>query len=651
MSKTYLLLTFLILFQNHSIAQNVKTYQAEDAFFFKAKVETEHSGFSGTGYVNFDNEPGGYIEFTVFMAETDSQIFSVRYANGSTNTRSMELKIDSAIVVASLNFQPTGAWTNWGVDSVKVYLKQGANKIRLTSITADGGPNIDRIDVTGTPGVILYELSLEVIGNGRIELNPPGEWFEAGANVEIHAIADVDWQFLEWWGDATGIENPLSIIMNSNKSISAVFTTKEDSAYQFENSPIGFASVDALGQNGTIGGQGGDTIIVKTGEELVQILDARRDPRFDKNNPALVILVEGKLTWNTKEMMDVKETYDLSILGKGTDAQIEGFGLNVFRSHNIIIRNIEFRDAPDDAINVTNELSHHIWIDHCTLSDDPASDPAGNNHDGLLDIKDGASFVTVSWNHFRNHHKTCLLGHSDDNGATDVGRLKTTYHHNWFDNTNSRHPRARFGEVHVFNNYYDNSAKGMSYGVASTMEADVVVESNYFKDVPHPTYVGYGDSGPGDLIEKNNIYENSGAPETRGTSFDPETYYTYQPDNPLHLPDLLMRYSGSGKLYDAPSKIQQNAPEFHPVNFILLQNFPNPFNSTTVVRYQISEAGMVVLKVYDVLSREVAQLVNGEKPAGEYSVEFNAKNLPSGLYLYQIAVGTNFLTRKMLLLK
>ena len=183
------------------------------------------------------------------------------------------------------------------------------------------------------------------------------------------------------------------------------------------------------------------------------------------------------------------------------------------------------------------------------------------------------------------------------------------------------------------------------------MDADVVVESNYFKSVPHPTFVGYGDSGPGDITEKKNIYESSGEPETRGTAFDPETYYNYQPDNPLNLPDLLMKYSGSGKLNDAPSKIQQNASEFYPENFTLLQNFPNPYNSTTVIGYQISESGRIVLKIYDMLGREVADVVNEQKNTGTYSVEFNAANLASGLYIYQISLGTNFSRRKMVVLR
>ena len=79
----------------------------------------------------------------------------------------------------------------------------------------------------------------------------------------------------------------------------------------YTTGPVGFASVDTLGQIGTNGGEGGDTITVSAGEELFGILDARRDSRFNENNPPLVILIEGKLTWGTQDMMDVKETFSV----------------------------------------------------------------------------------------------------------------------------------------------------------------------------------------------------------------------------------------------------------------------------------------------------------------------------------------------------
>jgi pectate lyase len=93
--------------------------------------------------------------------------------------------------------------------------------------------------------------------------------------------------------------------------------------------------------------------------------------------------------------------------------------------------------------------------------------------------------VTVSWNVFKEHNKTSLVGHSDTHAA-DRGRLKVTYHHNWFQ-SDSRLPRVRFGEVHVFNNFYDGVK---TYGVASTMDAAVVVEANYFRNVRRPMLVG-----------------------------------------------------------------------------------------------------------------------------------------------------------------
>ncbi len=347
------------------------------------------------------------------------------------------------------------------------------------------------------------------------------------------------------------------LLVHSGFSFSRSFTVnqveQEELYYDIPDSnsidaPIGFADAEWGGLSTTTGGLGGDFVVVTTGEELNAIMRERKDSRFERNCPPLIIIVEGTLFFSEDQIMDVKETYNLSILGAGTDAVIEGFGLNIYKSYNIIVRNIEFRNCPDDAVNICNPITHHVWIDHCTFSDGNDVDPEADRHDGLLDIKQGAGYVTVSWNHFYNHRKTCLLGHSDKNQAEDKDRLKVTYHHNWFDNTHSRHPRVRFGECHIFNNYYDNSQGGMSYGIASTQEAEVVVESNYFKNVQAPMYSGYGNSGPGDLYEFNNIYENSGLPETRGDGFSPQFYYFYVPDNPLDVPSLVMAGAGAGKI-------------------------------------------------------------------------------------------------------
>jgi hypothetical protein len=104
-------------------------------------------------------------------------------------------------------------------------------------------------------------------------------------------------------------------------------------------------------------------------------------------------------------------------------------------------------------------------------------------------------------------------------------------------------------------------------------------------------------------------------------------------------------------LQNGPDISSVQGEEIKSFDYLLSQNYPNPFNPSTVISYQLSVIGFVTLKVYDILGREIATLVNEEKPAGEYEVEFNAANLPSGIYFYQIKAGNFVETEKMVLLK
>ena len=88
-----------------------------------------------------------------------------------------------------------------------------------------------------------------------------------------------------------------------------------------------------------------------------------------------------------------------------------------------------------------------------------------------------------------------------------------------------------------------------------------------------------------------------------------------------------------------------------PRNYSLSQNFPNPFNPNTTIKWQMPEASFVTLKIYDVLGREVITLANEELSAGEHEVTFNASQLSSGVYLYQLKAGSVIETKKMVLLR
>ena len=278
---------------------------------------------------------------------------------------------------------------------------------------------------------------------------------------------------------------------------------------------IGFASEEG----GTIGGCGGETISVSSYGELESAVSG---------SDSRVVQLSGTISGSG--MMSVGS--NKTIIGNGADATISGFGLNLSGQKNVIIQNLNFTNASDDAINVQTE-STNIWIDHCSFS---------SGYDGLVDIKRGSSYITVSWNRFSNHHKTCLLGHSDDNASQDVGKLKVTYHHNYFDGSATRHPRARFGHVHVFNNYY----RGCEYGVAATCEAMVLVEANYFENTGSPTLTQYGSSPSGNVTERDNEYVNSGTPQTRGDV--PDVTYTYTPDAASDIPSIVPDGAGAGHL-------------------------------------------------------------------------------------------------------
>ncbi|MFG3708914.1 family 16 glycoside hydrolase [Micromonospora sp. NPDC047670] len=300
--------------------------------------------------------------------------------------------------------------------------------------------------------------------------------------------------------------------------------------------PIGFASVDALGQDGTTGGAGGPTVTVDTAAELLTAIGTAGP---------LTVRVDGMIAL-PGPMHDV--TSDKTIVGVGANSGITGGGLNIGLPvsdatsppanavHNVIVRNLNFRNTVDDAINV-QMFSHHVWIDHNDLA---------YGYDGLIDIKRGASYVTVSWNHTHHHTKNMLLGHDDRNAAQDVGNLKVTYHHNWFDRTPQRNPRVRYGDpVHVFNNYF---VYNTDVGVACQLDAGCVVEGNYFEDVEVPWSISYaGDRGR--MVARDNVLAGTSEPgDAGGTVQEPRTFYPYTLTDPAAVKSVVTAGAGTGRL-------------------------------------------------------------------------------------------------------
>ncbi|MCC8251465.1 pectate lyase family protein [Saccharothrix luteola] len=271
---------------------------------------------------------------------------------------------------------------------------------------------------------------------------------------------------------------------------------------------------------GTTGGGSATPVTVSTTSAFVSAVGS---------SSASVIRVSGSISLSSMTKVASNKT----IIGVGSGATITGHGLNVSNASNVIIRNLNFTNWADDAINV--QYSTRVWIDHNSLR---------NGYDGAIDIKRASDCVTVSWNKISSHDKTMLLGHSDDNGSEDRGKLRVTYHNNWFDGTGQRHPRVRFGNpVHVYNNYYGGVT---SYGVASTEEAGVLVEGNYFENTRDPFHRGEGSSDPANLVARNNHFVNSGSGDQGGSV--KAIPYGYSLDSASSVKSTVQSGAGVGKV-------------------------------------------------------------------------------------------------------
>lgn len=212
---------------------------------------------------------------------------------------------------------------------------------------------------------------------------------------------------------------------------------------------------------------------------------------------------------NQKARVVVNVPSNTTIVGKsGTLAKIVGGNLNLSGVTNVIIRNIEFQDAydyfpqwdPTDGSsgnwnsmfdNITIKNSTHVWIDHCTFDDGSRPDSQNGtyfgreyqHHDAALDISNASDLITVSYNYFHDHDKLGLVGNSDS-ATGDKDHLRVTYHHNYYKNVMQRAPRVRYGQVHIYNNYYEGSTSASTYPYSYSWgvgySSKIYAQNNYF---------------------------------------------------------------------------------------------------------------------------------------------------------------------------
>lgn len=171
-------------------------------------------------------------------------------------------------------------------------------------------------------------------------------------------------------------------------------------------------------------------------------------------------------------------TLNLTFEGIGNDATVSGFGFLVRNANSVEFRNFGIMLCMDDCLSLDTKNSN-VWVHHMDFFyGGTGGDSDQAKGDGTVDMKDDSRYITVSANHFFDSGKSSLCGMKSETGPNYI-----SYDHNWFDHSDSRHPRIRTMSVHVWNNYYDGCAK---YGVGVTSGASAFVEANFFRDTRDP---------------------------------------------------------------------------------------------------------------------------------------------------------------------
>ncbi len=215
---------------------------------------------------------------------------------------------------------------------------------------------------------------------------------------------------------------------------------------------------------------------------------------------------------------------NITIEGIGEDAVCYGWGIRCNRAKSIEIRNLAVMLFGDDGIALET-ANYNIWVhDNDIFYGSAGSDADQVKGDGSMDLKNDSKYITVSYNHFWDSGKMSLCGMKSETGENWI-----SYHHNWFDHSDSRHPRIRTMSVHVYNNYYDGNAK---YGVGVTMGGNAFVESNYYRNCKYPMLISMQgsdiSSGEGGTFSG----ENGGMIKSFGNYMEGhKAYVTYKDDN------------------------------------------------------------------------------------------------------------------------
>ena len=613
--------------QNEDGTTTLKIQENGDGFVSTTFTKsTDFPGYTGSGYLDGGTSANGSIVYTV-LAENDiaDAKIAIHYlATEVTRRRAALVSVNGKVINAdsplamttdvkvkaanctSANWKDTEYLTN-------VSLQKGSNSIIIT-----GCPSWTYTDSDGKTSEITDEncylnyvdylvvngkgidygtdttkyVSLSAISEnetaGSVECDASGSNVAENSEITFTAKPNEGWTF-ECWSDGSK-ENPHKVAVTKNTVMFAHFIPAN---YTAPSDLVGYATITTDSGDGyTICGGAGasaeNTITISSYAELV----AKKD--ILSSDKPKIITISGTISTKANENPLLSEKYTI-----GSNSTIYGDATNqgrlqniefIVEGENVIIRNMMFgeviswdgytKSGADDALSLNGAT--HVWVDHCEFQSHlTPQDLDGNEitsgyyystdekwkkdfYDGLLDIKNGSTWITISNCYFHDHYKACLCASGDDGpdkntttGATDED-MRVTFYHNHWKNINARMPLFRYGTGHIYDCYFDAGSQSDSASCINVRAGSkLYIEGNNFANfskttgdsVTNGSYIigfFFADSAKkyGNVSGSWKAVNNSTANESEGSVSAPAYSYTAPTSYPTSAPTDV----GVGKL-------------------------------------------------------------------------------------------------------
>lgn len=493
-----------------------------------ATANKTHASYPGYDGSYIDGLGGGYVDYAINSAEEQNVTILLHYAYWGTKEA-----LRGAQIVVNGKRNEDIIYCNWTSKSgdniwqdsneITVHLNAGNNALRVVPVPAgtemddklakypegvaetdktwkaEGNlPNIDYLQITGkglSAGNATATAYYRVKASGdfgTVTLEPEQDYYAKDTKVKLKANPKAGYKFDAWWGTRAYDEEEWEITVTEELNLTAHFIPNNYS----NDGLYGYGAItDDAGTKYTItGGANGETIRIGNHSDLTTNAE-----KLSSDIPYIVLFTNGtRITTNDNKSEYYTVGSNKTIYGTVKGAGLKNIELRI-SGDNVIVRNMVFGEVigddtfsgtGNDALSING--AKHVWIDHCELFSN--LEPKNNDgtaantndekdwYDGLLDVKNGATWITVSNCYLHDHWKAVLCGSGDDHDDGDSA-MRITFVGNYFENINSRQPLFRWGKAHIYNNYYKGASDKQANCIDVRIDSQVLAEGNYFESV------------------------------------------------------------------------------------------------------------------------------------------------------------------------